>query len=272
MDETLMTETAAPEATTPEAQAADTEAPGREAETQAETTAEGEARPGEGQPAGEGQEAADEAEAAPVFTVPVKYNKQYRELTPEEASVYAQKGMRYEALEPQLAKVRFMAARSGQPLEAVIERMYEASENAVRQEMLNKVGGDEKLADELMDSWRLQNRKAYDDMVAAEAREAENEAEDNNKRLAAEFVELRREFPELDKIEDVPRTVLQAAVRSGRDLLSEYLIYTHKESRRVAQAEAQRAAAAKASTGSQAGGNPPEETPEISALLAGIWR
>lgn len=267
MDETIMTETAAPEETIPEAQTVNTEAPEQEATPETQPQAEGEAQPEEEQPTGEA-----EKDPAPAFTIPVKYDKQYRELTPDEARAYAQKGMRYEALEPQLSKIRFVARQSGMSVESVLDGVYQASEAAARKKMLDKVGGDEQLADVLMEAWRVKNKAAYDDMLTAEAKAAETEAEDNNKRLADEFTELRREFPEIARIEDVPKAVMQAAVRSGRDLLSEYLLHTHKESKRVAQAEAQQAAAAKAATGSQTGGEPPAENPEITAMLSGVWR
>ena len=261
------TETAEAEATTPEAEAATPEAPAEEAAA-ADTTAQADENGGEEAAAGD---AAEEA-AAPAFTVPVKYNKQYRELTPDEASVYAQKGMKYESLEPHLAKLRFIGQQTGQSLEKVLEGMYQASEDLARKKILDEAGGNQALADRLMEARQVKNKAAFDAMMADDKKAAESEIADNNQRLAAEFRDLHAEFPAIAKIEDVPQSVIKSALRSGRDLLSEYLRYQHAESKRVKQAETQKAAAAKASAGSQASGAGPSDTsPEIAAMLQGIW-
>lgn len=261
------TETAEAEVTTPETEAATPEAPAEEAAA-ADTTAQADETGGEETAAG----GAPEEAAAPAFTVPVKYNKQYRELTPDEASTYAQKGMKYEALEPYLTKLRFMGRQSGQSLEKMLEGMYQAGEDLARKKILDEAGGNQALADRLMEARQVKNKAAFDAMMADDKKAAESEMADNNQRLAAEFNDLHAEFPAIAKIEDVPQSVIKSALRSGRDLLSEYLRYQHTESKRVKQAEAQRATAAKASAGSQASGAGTSDTsPEITAMMQGIW-
>lgn len=260
-------DTAEAEAITPETDAATPEAPAEEAAA-ADTTAQADENGGEEAAAGE-----PEGEApAPAFTVPVKYNKQYRELTPDEASTYAQKGMKYEALEPYLTKLRFMGRQSGQSLEKMLEGMYQAGEDLARKKILDEAGGNQALADRLMEARQVKNKAAFDAMMADDKKAAESEITGNNQRLAAEFKDLHAEFPAIAKIEDVPQSVIKSALRSGRDLLSEYLRYQHAESKRVKQAETQKAAAAKASAGSQASGAGPSDTsPEIAAMMQGIW-
>lgn len=54
-----------------------------------------------------------------AFTLPVKFNKQEYQLSVEEATVYAQKGMKYTALEPTLERLRSLAQTRGQSLAAL---------------------------------------------------------------------------------------------------------------------------------------------------------
>ena len=253
-------------------------APGGEDSAEALPEADGTSQPAEEAETPEdgradtGQDTEKPGRPAPAFTVPVKYNKQYRELTPEEAGIYAQKGMKYESLEPYLARLRFMGQQTGQSLEKVLEGMYQASEDLARKKILDEAGGNQTLADRLMEARRLKNKAAFDAMLADDKKAAESEIADNNQRLAGEFKDLNAEFPAIANIEDVPQSVIKSALRSGRDLLSEYLRYQHTESKRVKQAETQKATAAKASAGSQASGTGPSDTsPEIAAMLQGIW-
>lgn len=252
--------------TTPEADAATPETP-ESGEPAADTRADGDAGDGKTSEPGTGSGAA----APPAFTVPVKYNKQYRELTPDEASVYAQKGMKYESLEPHLAKLRLIGQQTGLSLEKILDGVYQASEDLARKRILEEAGGNQNLANKLMEARQLKNKSAYDAMLSDVQRAAERQKDDNNQRLAAEFQELRAAFPALSGIDDLPDSVLQAALRSGRDLLSEYLRYQHTESRRVKQAEAQGEKARNAAVGSLAGDAAPDDTPALSAMLKGVW-
>ena len=265
------TETAAAEATTPEAAEVDAHQPAAEAEPEAQPQAEGEPEAAENPPA---EEAAQdgEQEAAPAFTIPVKYNKQYRELTPEEAGAYAQKGMRYEALEPRLQKLRAVCSRSGSSLEDMLDGIYRAAESAELQRIREKAGGDKELEKQLIEAHNIRSKAAIDAVLEAERKAAESEKEDNNKRLADQFAALQAEFPEVSKIGDVPKSVMQHALKTGDSLLASYLLHTHKENKRVQRTQAQKAVAAKATTGSQASGAGPSDTsPEIAAMMQGIW-
>lgn len=209
---------------------------------------------------------------APSFTIPVKYNKQYRELTPEEAGVYAQKGMKYDAMEPELAKLRQMAAVSGRSLGQMIGSIYKAGEELARQDCMRLAGGDQRLAGLLLDAYFQKSGKAYGDMLAAEQKALEAEKAQDNDRLAGEFLELRRECPEIGSPGDLPDAVLEAAVRKGTSLTAEYLLHRHREQRRIQRAEQDSRAASQAASGSmqEFAGSP--DGPALSAMLDGIWR
>lgn len=208
---------------------------------------------------------------APAFTVPVKYNKQYRELTPEEAGVLAQKGMKYDALEPQLQKLRQMAAISGRSLSQMVDSIYQAGEALARQELLRRTGGDAALADQLMEARKLKGDKAFADALAAEQRDAQADRADTTRRLADDFLELQREFPDIARLDDIPDPVLEAAARKGTSLTAEYLLFRHREEQRIARARADGKTAGDAAVGSMQDFGSSDGTPALSAMLKAIW-
>ncbi|MCI8360109.1 MAG: hypothetical protein HFE86_02080 [Clostridiales bacterium] len=218
------------------------------------------------------REGVREGAPAPAFTVPVKYNKQYRELTPEEAGVYAQKGMKYDAMEPELAKLRQMAAASGRSLGQMIGSIYKAGEELARRDCMRLAGGNQRLADLLLDAYSQKSGKAYGDMLAAEQKALQAEKAQDKERLAGEFLELSRECPEIGSPDDLPDAVLEAAVRKGTSLTAEYLLYRHREERRVQRAEQDRLAAAQAAAGSMQEFAGAADGPALSAMLDGVWR
>lgn len=55
------------------------------------------------------------------FTLPVKFNKQEYQLSVEDATVYAQKGMKYTAMEPMLEQLRSLAQAKGQSSAAFVQ-------------------------------------------------------------------------------------------------------------------------------------------------------
>ena len=85
------------------------------------------------------------------------------------------------------------------------------------------------------------------------------------KRLAGEFAELKTEFPEIADFSALPKEV-KAEAANGRDLLSAYLRYTHKENKKTAAAQQAEKEAAKASTG-QAATPTESEDSTVSAFM-----
>lgn len=111
------------------------------------------------EPTNEGETSLQET----AFSLPVKYNKQEYQLSLDEATVYAQKGMKYEQLEPTLLQLSALAKGQGRTLA----------------EHLRLLGGqpvpdvNERLADEFC---RLQERcpevDAFDRLPASVVEEA----------------------------------------------------------------------------------------------------
>ena len=57
----------------------------------------------------------------PPFTLPIKFNKQEYQLSVEEATIYAQKGMKYTTMEPMLNQLRTLAEAKGQTVAALVK-------------------------------------------------------------------------------------------------------------------------------------------------------
>ena len=57
------------------------------------------------------------------FTLPIKFNKQEYQLSVEEATVYAQKGMKYQTMEPMLERLRSLAEAKGQSTAAFVREL-----------------------------------------------------------------------------------------------------------------------------------------------------
>ena len=57
------------------------------------------------------------------FTLPIKFNKQEYQLSVEEATVYAQKGMKYTTMEPMLEQLRAHAETKGQTVAALVKEL-----------------------------------------------------------------------------------------------------------------------------------------------------
>ena len=196
----------------------------------------------------------DEGAAEPEFALDVKYNKEIRTLNRDESADYAQKGIFYETkgIEPLYNKLDYIAARRGQNIEEVVDKLFAEDENSHRQELVNKFGEDSGVIDDLMKVYREGQKQKYDKIVADRkeaAQKAENEKRESlEARLASEFSELKAEFPELAEFSQLPKEVKTDAA-NGRDLMSAYLRFRHKEEKRIAAAKSSEETAAKATTG-----------------------
>lgn len=195
----------------------------------------------------------DEGAAEPEFMLDVKYNKEIRTLNREEAVDFAEQGIFYNnTVKPLYNKLDYIAAQRGQTIEEVVDRLFAEDENSHRQELVNKFGEDSGVIDDLMKVYREGQKQKYDKIVADRKEAAEKAERDKREsleaRLASEFSELKAEFPELAEFSQLPKEVKTEAA-NGRDLMSAYLRYMHRENKKIAAAKASEEAAAKASTG-----------------------
>ena len=204
-------------------------------------------------------ETAEEKETPPDFGLEINYNHETRVLSRDDAAAYAQIGMKFkdsginiDTVKPLYNKLDYIAAQRGQTIEEVVDRLFAEDENSHRQELVDKFGEESGVIDDLMKVYREGQKQKYDKIVA-DRKEAAQKAERDKResleaRLASEFSELKAEFPELAEFSQLPKEVKTDAA-NGRDLMSAYLRFRHKEEKRIAAAKSSEETAAKATTG-----------------------
>lgn len=206
----------------------------------------------------QGQTVSDEAAQQQQGVLTVKFNHQTRSLSHDEAVQLAQKGLKYEAIEPMMNSLRQAATVRGIPM-AQLAAEWQAHAEAMRfSDAVRRCGGNEQTAVQLMRA-----------EAAAAKRQSEASVTD---RLAAEWMELQHAVPDVASIDDLPAEVLQAAAQGRHSLLDGYLRYQNAERIRIERAKNAADKAAAQTTGVLAGTAPSVNSPAIEAMLAGVRR
>lgn len=208
---------------------------------------------------------------AASVVVPVTVDGEVHELSAEEAAVQAAKGYRYDALQPVLDKLDFLAVTGDGDVMAVVDKMIEASDALQRQAFAERVGDDAELVERLMEAERLKKQALYAARTAARKEAAKAQEQTVNQRLAGEFTELQGMFPDLSSFDAVPETVIRDALAHQRSLTDAYLRYRHAEDAKARAAQQAQQAAADASAGSLACSEDTGTSPAIASLLRGLW-
>lgn len=202
--------------------------------------------------------------------ITVKYDKKLRSLSIDEATTFAQKGMRYDALQPLLETLKYVASSEGKTLTEFVEAIRNQHEETLFSRLMDRCG-DEDIAKELLEVEKGKHKAAYEKLLESERNE-ENETEEAvTTRLADEFDELKRDFPQYTSFDKVPKAIVKEAVERGITLLDSQLRYEHRQRVKAEAAAAAQSAAAKNSTGSQ---QTATETPDSSAeaaFMKGLW-
>lgn len=198
----------------------------------------------------EKDEAAEAKETTPgsadeIF-VPVKYNKEIRNLELSKAAELAQKGLKFEAIAADYENLKRIAADNGKSVSEFLCALERENREVRKKELLEECGGNEEMADYVLS--------------------LEKPREENSG-----FEELKAEFPNIKDISDLPQSVIQNAQMKGTLLLDEYLRYRHNEKKNARRAAAQSENNEALSVGSQTdrkGGT----SPETAEFLKGLWR
>lgn len=192
-------------------------------------------------------EANESNEVAPFLEI--KFNHESKGLTREEAVKLAQKGMHYEGMYQNLERI---ADLKGVSVKELINGFETEQDEAYRRELAERFGDDEETINIMMEHYQNGKQGKID---AAKNKRLQDEAqaeESINTRLANEFVELQKEFPELQEFAMLPESVRRAAAE-GKDLTHAYLLHLHQENKKIAAAKASESKAAAQSTGSLSG-------------------
>lgn len=236
------------------------------AEAAEETTEEGAGAPEESEDAEN-----TGAEEAPPFQLGVQFHDEHRTLTEEEAVGYAEKGLLYDELTPMLDKLRLMATGCNKSLPEMVDELMESRDTARLQQLMAETGGNEDIAKRLLKAEQDERQRTFERQKAETATAEKSHREQLTQRLAAEYVEAAKEFPELKEFGDIPESVVSAAIRSGIHLMDAYGRWRRAEDRKIGAAKETAAKAAASSTGSQKD-IPPQNDPDpvLAALADGL--
>ncbi len=218
---------------------------------------------------------ATNAEEVPEQTVqryPVSYGEVTRELTVEEMTAYAQRGMQYDEIAPAWEVFCRLAAERQETPEQLVKGIADAEERILYDRLLREAKGDRSIADRLMRLAKSERQTARDNAEREKNNAAENARKTQTERLAAEFVELQNEFPEMKAFQEIPSAVVTMAVNKNMHLMDAYLRYRHAENRKIEQNTKSQKAAATSAIGSLAATVPERDAvdPLIEAMMAGV--
>jgi len=176
----------------------------------------------------------------------IKYNHEERGLSREEAATWAQKGIHYENTYNALER---FATLKGVSVKEFVNGLEKAEDEAYRNSLMEKFGGDEDTVNNLMELYNLKKQQTLDNASKSRQEAAADEEQSVNARIADEFLKMKSEFPELTEFGALPKEVRQAAFE-GKALAWAYLEHKHKEAQKIAAAESAEQNAAKKQVGS----------------------
>ena len=165
--------------------------------------------------------------------IEVKFNKQLRRLSESEARDFAEKGMKYDSLIPVLNRLKELSPDSSMSIAQLVDHLFKEREERASKE---------------------QNER--------------NEGRQN--RLTAQFIELKSKFPEVN-IREIPKSVIEQSLKGEISLYYAYLGYLHGEKVKAERSSVAQENATKAATGGLKDSPDRLSSPEIAAMLKGIW-
>lgn len=178
--------------------------------------------------------------------IPIKFNKEIKNISFKEAGILAQKGLKFEAIEKDYTALKELAAKESKSVPELIAGLTRQYNETKKASLTEKCGGDTELAEHIIS---LENGISHDNG----------------------FAELKEAFPKIATPQQLPESVLRNCELKGTLLLDEYLRYLLAEEMSAkAQAEQQKNVQ-KASTGSlanQFGGS----SPEAEEFIKGLWK
>lgn len=178
--------------------------------------------------------------------ITLKFNKEIREISLDEAVTLAQKGLKFDKISPELERIKSMAAKKGMSIGEFISEIENGELSRRRLELIESAGGNEELAEHIL------------------------ELEQKGEGKSDSFELLRQEFPDISSPEDLPEEVLSELDLVGGNMLSAYLLHLHRENRLSAESRIRQEENRVSALGSQQK-NAPEKTDANEEFIKGIW-
>ena len=178
--------------------------------------------------------------------IPIKFNKETRNLTLEEATTLAQKGLKFESIEKEYNLLKQLALRENKSIPLYIAELDRRYNEEKKQSLTEKCGGNEEIAEHILSL-------------------------ENEKKAGDGFDELTSAFPEIKSKENLPQEVLDNAELKGTLLLDEYLRYLLSQKRNAQTVARKQREGEKSSTGSLINRRD-SQTSETEEFLKGLWK
>ena len=186
-------------------------------------------------------------ETSQEIVIPVKFNKEIKNLTAEEAAVLAQKGMKFDLISKDFDELREISRKNGKSVAQFIEQLKNEEYSKRKAELLDKCSGDEELAEHIL------------------------ALEKGQKAELKGFDEIKQYFPKIKTLEQLPESVIENARLKGTMLLDEYLRYRLEEKKRLGEAISLQESNSFSSLGSQQN-RKADMNPEALEFLKGLWK
>jgi len=180
--------------------------------------------------------------------IPIKFNKEVKELTVSQAAQLAQKGLKFDLILNDYERLKRLAKLSQKSVPEYLNWLEEELISTKRKVLYEKCGGDEQLAEHII----------------------ELEEKSNNENISS-LAEVKQYFPEIKSKEDLPKEVVASAELKGTLLLDEYLRYILAQKKHLEKMEKIRKSVESASVGSQSN-RKSAVTPEAAEFLKGLWK
>lgn len=178
--------------------------------------------------------------------IDVKFNKEIKSLSVEEASLLAQKGMKFELIERDFNLLKCLAKRQDKSVSRFLEDLRQETLNERRRILAEKCS-EEALVDKIM---MLEESKCDCDFSS--------------------FAELNEAFPNIKSPEQLPDAVIEASRLKGTLLLDEYLRYRLEQKNQTNKRIKAQENAERVSLGSQRS-KKNNANPETEEFIKGLW-
>ncbi len=189
----------------------------------------------------------NEATTPPNIVIPVKFNKEIKELTLEEATLLAQKGMKLDLIAKELELLKNLSGQEGKSVPQFLQQLQLEKNEKLRESLMEKCSGDQELVEKII----LLEHKAPSQVSG--------------------FDEVKQYFPNIKSLEDLPEAVVEAAKLKGTFLLDEYLRYLLAQKKRQEKSIKNQEKTENLSLGSQLNRSRPTSI-ESEEFIKGLWK
>lgn len=179
--------------------------------------------------------------------IPVKFNKEIKNIPLQRATELAQKGMKFEMIEENYEILKSLALAENKSVSEFLQSLKAEKAEIRKSQLIEKCGGDEELALHIL--------------------ELENASVKDNGR----FDEVEKYFPNIKTTDMLPTEVLERSRLNNTKLLDEYLRYLLIEKLKRKRADAQTLKADQSSLGSLQNKNGAVDI-EAVEFLKGLWK